>query len=62
MAFDAEDAGVYWNALAGGHALLLSASRTADGHDIAGTFLRRDSDTVAPTVYPRFVATVDRVS
>jgi hypothetical protein len=61
MAFDAEDAGVYWNGLAGGAVYCLGI-HTADGHDIAGTFLRRDSDTVAPSVYPRFVATVDRAT
>jgi hypothetical protein len=61
MAFDSEDAGVYWNALAGGEIYCLGVN-VADGHDIAGTFLRRDSDTVAPTAYPRFVTTVDRAS
>jgi hypothetical protein len=61
MAFDAEDAGVYWNGVAGGAVYCLGI-HTADGHDITGTFLRRDSDTVAPAVYPRFVATVDRAS
>jgi hypothetical protein len=61
MAFDAQDAGVYWNDLAGGDVYCIGVA-AADGHDDQGTFLRRDSDTVAPTVYPRFLATVDRAS
>jgi hypothetical protein len=61
MAFDAQDAGVYWNGVDGGNVYCLGVN-AADGHDDQGTFLRRDSDTVAPTVFPRFLATVDRAS
>lgn len=61
MAFDAQDAGVYWNGLAGGEVYCLGVA-ASDGQDTTGTFIRRDSDTVAPTVYPRFLATVDRAS
>jgi len=61
MAFDAQDAGVYWNGVAGGDVYCIGVN-ASDGQDTTGTFLRRDSDTVAPTVYPRFLATVDRAS
>jgi hypothetical protein len=61
MAFDAEDAGVYWNALPGNDIYCIGV-HAADGHDTTGTFLRRNSDTVAPTVYPSFVTTVDKAS
>ena len=61
MAFDTEDAGVYWNGLPGGATYCVGLA-TADGHDTAGTFLRRDSDTIAPTAYPQFVLTVDQAS
>jgi hypothetical protein len=61
MTFDSKDAGVYWNGLAGGKVYCLGIN-AGGGQDPAGTFLRRDSDTVAPTVYPRFLATVDRAS
>ena len=61
MAFDSQDAGVYWNGLAGGHVYCLGIN-ASDGQDPSGTFLRRDSDTVAPSVYPRFLATADRAS
>ena len=61
MAFDSQDAGVYWNGLPGAKVYCLGVN-AADGQDTAGTFLRRDSDTTAPTVYPRFLATVDRAS
>ena len=61
MAFDALDAGVYWNGLAGGNVYCIGIN-ASDGQDTAGTFIRRDSDTVDPTVYPTFVATVDRAS
>lgn len=61
MAFDAEDAGVYWNGLAGNKVWCIGVN-AADGHDTAGTFLRRDSDTVDPSVYPSFIATVDQAS
>jgi hypothetical protein len=61
MAFDAQDAGVYWNGLAGGNVYCIGVD-ASDGQDTAGTFLRRDSDTVGPSTYPTFVATVDRAS
>jgi hypothetical protein len=61
MAFDSADAGVYWNALAGGDIYCIGVN-VADGHDTLGTFLRRNSDTVAPSIYPSFVLTADRAS
>ena len=61
MSFDAQDAGVYWNGVAGGDVYCIGVN-AADGQDPNGTFLRRDSDIVAPTVYPQFLATVDRAS
>lgn len=61
MAFDSQDAGVYWNGLAGGDVYCLGVN-ASDGEDTSGTFLRRDSDTTAPTVYPSFLATADRAS
>ncbi len=60
MAFDATDAGVYFNGLAGNKTWCVGVA-AADGHDIAGTFLRSSTDS-APTVYPSFTATVDRAS
>jgi hypothetical protein len=61
MAFDAQDAGVYWNGLAGGKKYCIGLN-ASDGQDTAGTFLRRDSDTTGPAEYPTFIATVDRAS
>jgi hypothetical protein len=61
MAFDSNDAGVYWNGLAGGKVYCVGVA-ASNGEDTAGTFIRRDSDTVAPTVYPNFTATVDRAT
>jgi hypothetical protein len=61
MAFDAKDAGAYWNGVAGGSKYCIGVA-ASDGTDSAGTFIRRDSDTVAPTTYPTFIATVDRAS
>ena len=61
MAFDSQDAGVYWNGLPGATVYGLGVN-AADGQTPRGTFLRRDSDSTAPTVYPRFLATVDRAS
>jgi hypothetical protein len=52
---------VYWNALAGGGIYCVGIN-VADGHDTTGTFLRRNSDTVAPTIDPSFVLTADRAS
>jgi hypothetical protein len=61
MAFDALDAGVYWNGLAGGSIYCIGLN-ASDGNDTDGTFLRRASDTTGPGEYPAFVATVDRAS
>lgn len=61
MAFDSLDAGVYWNGLAGGSVYCIGIA-ASDGNDTSGTFLRRASDTTGPSVYPTFVATVDRAS
>jgi hypothetical protein len=61
MAFDSQDAGAYWNGLAGGNVYCIGIN-ASDGQDTTGTFIRRDSDTVDPTVYPTFIATVDRAS
>lgn len=61
MAFDSQDAGVYWNGLPGGHVYCLGVN-ASDGQDQQGTFLRRASDTDVPSVYPTFLATADRAS
>jgi hypothetical protein len=61
MAFDAQDAGVYWNGLAGGSVYCVGVN-ASDGHDTAGTFLRRASESSGPAEYPTFIATVDRAS
>ena len=61
MAFDTQDAGVYWNGLAGGSIYCIGID-ASDGQDTDGTFLRRASDSSGPTTYPTFVATVDRAS
>jgi hypothetical protein len=61
MAFDSQDAGVYWNGVTGGDVYCIGIN-ASDGQDTTGTFLRRDSDTADPTVYPTFLATVDRAS
>jgi hypothetical protein len=61
MAFDAQDAGAYWNGLSGGSKYCIGVA-AADGHDTAGTFLRRADETTGPSTYPTFVATVDRAS
>jgi hypothetical protein len=63
MVFDSEDAGVYWNNLPGGTTYCVGIAAAPDpANDITGTFIRRDSDTVGPSVYPTFVATVDRTA
>jgi hypothetical protein len=61
MAFDARDAGAYWNGLPGASKYCIGVA-AAPGNDPATTFLRRASDTTGPTTYPAFVATVDRAS
>ena len=61
MAFEAQDAGVYWNGLPGGDIYCIGIN-ASDGQDSAGTFLRRADELADPTTYPAFVATVDRAS
>jgi hypothetical protein len=61
MAFEAQDAGVYWNNLPGGDIYCIGIN-ASDGQDSAGTFLRRADESADPTTYPTFVATVDRAS
>ena len=61
MAFDTQDAGVYWNGLPGGDVYCIGVN-ASDGQDAAGTFLRRADELNDPSVYPTFVATVDRAS
>jgi hypothetical protein len=61
LAFDAKDAGAYWNGLAGGKIYCIGVA-AADGNDTSGTFLRRADDSSGPTTYPSFVTTVDRAS
>jgi hypothetical protein len=58
--FDDEDAGVYWNALAG-DAVYCIGVNVAPGDDTSGTFLRAAQDT-PPTAWPTFITTVDRAS
>jgi hypothetical protein len=61
MAFDTQDAGAYWNGLAGGNVYCIGLN-ASDGQDTDGTFLRRADETTGPSTYPTFVATVDRAS
>jgi hypothetical protein len=63
MVLDTRDAGVYWNNLPGGTTYCVGIDAAANpASDTSGTFLRRDSDTTGPSVYPAFVATVDRTT
>jgi hypothetical protein len=63
MVLDTRDAGVYWNNLPGGTTYCVGiAAAPNPASDTGGTFLRRDSDSTGPSVYPAFVATVDRTS
>jgi hypothetical protein len=57
---DDQDAGVYWNAVAGDAVYCLGLSAST-GDDATGTFLRSAQDT-APTGFPTFITTVDRAS
>jgi len=57
---DDQDAGVYWNGLAGDKVYCIGIS-AAHGDDAAGTFLRAAQDT-PPTSFPTFITTVDRAS
>ncbi|MEA2143501.1 MAG: hypothetical protein QOI64_1931 [Solirubrobacteraceae bacterium] len=61
MAFDSQDAGVYWNGLAGAKKYCIGID-DAPGDDTSGTFLRRADESSGPTTYPTFVTTVDRAS
>jgi hypothetical protein len=58
--FDDEDAGVYWNGVAGNAVYCLGLD-LAPGDDSAGTFLRAAQDT-PPTNWPTFITTVDRAT
>jgi len=58
--FDDEDAGVYWNGVAG-DAVYCVGVNAAAGDDAAGTFLRAAQDT-PPTAWPTFITTVDRAT
>jgi hypothetical protein len=57
---DDQDAGVYWNGLAG-DAVYCIGIADSTGDDPDGTFLRSGQD-AAPGTLPRFIATVDRAS
>jgi hypothetical protein len=61
-ALDSQDAGAYWNGLAGGKRYCIGVAPASPADSITSTFIRRDSDTVDPNLYPTFVATVDRAS
>jgi hypothetical protein len=58
--FDDEDAGVYWNGVAGDAVYCLGLD-AAPGDDATGTFVRAAQDT-PPTAFPTFITTVDRAS
>ena len=58
--FDDEDAGVYWNGVAG-DAVYCVGLNAAAGDDATGTFLRAAQDT-PPTAFPTFITTVDRAT
>jgi hypothetical protein len=60
VTFDTQDAGAYWNGLAGGHVYCIGLA-ASNGMDTTGTFLRRADTTTIPT-NPNFVATVNRAS
>ena len=60
LSFDDEDAGVYWNGLAGDAVYCIGVDASA-GDDVAGTFLRAAQDT-APSAFPTFITTVDRAT
>ena len=56
---DDQDAGVYWNTLAGEKVHCFGIAVTPASADYTTTFLRSAQDT-APTVFPSFITTVDR--
>ena len=62
VALDSQDAGAYWNGLAGGKRYCIGIAAASPADNPSTTFVRRDSDTVDPDLYPTFVATVDRAS
>lgn len=61
MRFDAEDAAVYWNAVPGNAVYCLGVDGS-DGRNLNRTWLRGADENVSPSVFPAFVATVDRAS
>jgi hypothetical protein len=63
MVFDRQDAAAYWTGLAAGHRYCIGVpAASAPPADQSGTFIRRSSDTVAPDLFPTFVATLNRAS
>jgi hypothetical protein len=62
VALDSQDAGAYWNGLAGGKRYCIGIAPASPADNPASTFVRRDDDTTDPDLYPTFVATVDRAS
>jgi len=60
MNIDNEDAGVYWNGLAGDKVYCIGIA-AAPGDDMARTFIRSAQDAY-PTKWPAFVTTVDRAT
>jgi hypothetical protein len=63
VALDTRDAGAYWNGLAAAKRYCIGVAAAPNpASDPTTTFIRRDSDTVAPDLFPTFVATVDRAS
>jgi hypothetical protein len=61
FSFASEDAGVYWNSVAGGKVWCIGIEAATPPYNGSGTFLR-STDGTPPDVYPTFVATVNRVS
>jgi hypothetical protein len=56
--FNDEDGGVYWGPLPGDAVYCIGVA-SSPGDDATGTFLRAAQDT-PPTLFPKFIATVDR--
>jgi hypothetical protein len=61
MRFDAADAAVYWNAVPGNAVYCLGVD-ASDGRSLTRTWLHGANEAVSPSVFPAFVATVDRAS
>jgi hypothetical protein len=57
---DDQDAGVYWNGVAGDAVYCLGVA-SSSGDEFTGTFLRSAQDT-PPSAFPTFITTVDRAS